>query len=166
MLRDERPEMDGEEPATLLLIEDNEDDVEIVRRTLGRSGAGARLRVVRDATQAMQALRASAREEPGGAIVVLLDLLLPVVDGIDVLRAIREDQSLRDTPIVVLTGSSDIDLLRRCMALGTNMYLLKPLNVADVMNILLGVRRYWGPGGQPRRLPARQSEPAMQRSGA
>ena len=132
-----------DEAATILLIEDNDDDVEMVKRTLGRSGAPARLRVVRDAAEAMQTLRVTARDDPGGQTVVLLDLLLPAVHGLEVIEAIRADQRLADTPIVVLTGCSDVGLLRRCMELGTNMFLLKPLNVADVMNILVGAHRYW-----------------------
>jgi len=150
-----------EDPATLLLVEDNEDDVEIVRRTLGRSGTAASLLVLRDASEAVEVLRARTHEDPRSDVVLILDLLLPISHGIDVIQAVRQDPALRDTPIVVLTGCSDIGLARRCMELGTNMYLLKPLDVADVMNILLGVRRYWRQPGTP---PKRPSQPAMQRN--
>jgi CheY-like chemotaxis protein len=153
-----------EEPATILFIEDNDDDVEMVKRTLGRSGVPARLRLVRDAAEAMQTLRATARDDPDGQMVVLLDLLLPAAHGLDVIEAIRTDERLADTPIVVLTGSSDVGLLRRCMELGTNMYLLKPLNVADVMNILVGVRRYWRSTEGPDGASERQPVPMRQRS--
>jgi CheY-like chemotaxis protein len=156
-----RLEVDQDEGApSILLVEDNEDDVEMVKRTLGRSGTAARLRVLRDASDVIDVLRARDREDPRSDIVVVLDLLLPVLHGVDVIRSIRQDPALRDTPIVVLTGCSDIELLRRCMELGANMYLLKPLDVADVTNILLGVRRYWR---QASNLPARRSWPAMQK---
>jgi len=165
VLREERPGVDGvEEAVTLLLIEDNDDDVEIVRRALERSGVGARLQVARDGLEGMEALRTGARDGSDTPVVLLLDLVLSASHGVDVIQAVQADRHVRETPIVVLTGSSDIGLLRRCFELGINMYLLKPLDVADVMNILLGVRRYWAPVGQPRRLPARQSEAAMQRS--
>lgn len=131
------------EPATLLLVEDNDDDIAMVRRTLDRSGTEARLRVAHDAATAMQALRAAVHEHADGNIVVLLDLLLPAVHGIHVIQTIRQDQQLADTPIVVLTGSSDVGMARRCLELGANMYVLKPLDEADVMSILVSAIRYW-----------------------
>lgn len=153
----------AEAAATILLVEDNDDDVEMVKRMLGRSGAGARLEVVGDAAEVLHTLRSSARDDPSVPIVVLLDLLLPAAHGLDVIQAIRADRRLAGTPIVVLTGCSDITLLRRCMDAGTNMYLLKPLNVADVMNILLGVRRYWGSIEDRDELAERRRRPIAQR---
>ena len=165
MLRREGPMVDHAEIlATFLLVEDNEDDVEIVKRTIARSGVAAHLRVVSDGREAMEALRMKAGEASGPPVAVLLDLLLPASHGVDVIQAIRADRLLRETPIVVLTGCSDTELLRRCIELGTNMYLLKPLDVADVMNIVLGVRRYWGPGSQPDGASGSPAQPAMQRS--
>jgi CheY-like chemotaxis protein len=150
--------------ATILLVEDNEDDVEIAKRTVARSGVAAHLQVVRDGREAMEALQTKARERSGPPIVVLLDLLLPASHGVDVIQAIRADRRLQEIPIVVLTGCSDMGLLRRCVELGINMYLLKPLDIADVMNILLGVRRYWSGTGQGESASESRVQPALQRS--
>ncbi len=129
--------------ATILLVEDNEDDVEIARRTIARSGVAARLVVARDGREALASLRNAFNGSSSAPAVMLLDLLLPAFHGTDVIREIRSDPRLACIPIVVVTGCTDLGLLHECVELGTNMYVLKPLNVADVVNILVGVKKFW-----------------------
>ena len=136
--------------ATILLVEDNEDDVEIARRTIARSGVAARLIVARDGREALASLRNGFNGSSTAPAVMLLDLLLPALHGTDVIREMRSDPRLACIPIVVVTGCTDLGLLRECMELGTNMYVLKPLDVADVMNILVGVKKFWPPQAQDR----------------
>ena len=130
----------------ILLIEDNEDDVEIVRRILGRSVVAIRLAVACDGREAQQLLFDAEREGRGEAWLpdlVVLDLGLPKIDGLHILRRMKAESQTRAVPIVVLTGSSDESQLHACMDLGTNLYLFKPLDIADVMNIVTGVQKYW-----------------------
>jgi len=132
----------------ILLIEDNEDDVEIVRRILDRSVGTLRLHVARDGQEAQELL--FCRDREGGPRarasppdLVLLDVGLPKVNGLDILRRVKADPRVRWVPIVVLTGSTDENQLRACMDLGANLYLFKPMDIADVMNIITGIQRYW-----------------------
>ncbi len=131
-----------DEAINILLIEDNEADVEIARRMLERSGSTVRLHVAKDGQEALDFL---FRRVKRGLVpfpdLVLLDLALPLVDGLDVLRNMKAEADLRDLPVVVLTGSTE--RLRECMELGTNMYIIKPMALADVMNILAQAQRYW-----------------------
>ncbi len=133
----------------VLLVEDNELDVEIAKQVFARSGAAAYLHVVRDGPEAVDFLyrhryrgnRFRASPLPD---VVLLDLNLPTGNGIDILRQMKADPRLRTIPVVVLTGNRGEKVLRESMELGTNLYLLKPMAIADVMNMVAGVQKYWG----------------------
>jgi CheY-like chemotaxis protein len=135
-------------PLEILLVEDNDDDVEAVRRILARSGIASELHWARDGEEALAFL--ARRRHAARVGLVLLDLFLPRMDGLDILRAIRGDWTLAAIPVVVLTGSAGDTAIRECLELGSKMYLLKPLDVADVANILQGVRRYWARGAAGR----------------
>jgi len=136
-------------PIHVLLVEDNDDDIEIAKHVLAKSGVAARLHIVRDGREALDFLyhRRRWRDRRGGGSVVpdlaLLDLRLPKIDGLAVLQQMRSDRRLRSIPVVVLTGEANDRLLRACMEFGANMYLVKPMAMEDVMNILAGVQRYW-----------------------
>ena len=75
--------------------------------------------------------------------LVLLDLNMPLVGGLDVLRRMKADPSLQSIPVVVLTGETDQELMHECMGLGSVMYLVKPMDLADIMNVVVGVRKQW-----------------------
>ena len=133
----------------IILVEDNEDDVEQVRRVLARSGLDARLLIAMDGQEARDVLSKAKRasEAPGKGTqryrLVLLDLHLPQVDGRDLLRWMKAEPALRSVPVVVLTGSAAQELIRECMELGCQMYILKPIDIADIANIVWGVGRFW-----------------------
>jgi CheY-like chemotaxis protein len=134
-------------PFEILLVEDNDDDVAIAQRALAKSGMPSHLRVAKDGQEALDVLlRRGPSADAGDETtrlpdVILLDLGLPVVSGLDVLRRVKANPALRHIPVVVLTGSADEELLRLCMELGTNMYLVKPMALADAMNIVVGMQR-------------------------
>ena len=140
-------------PAALdiLLVEDSDDDVAMVRRVFSKVGIPCGLHTARDGQEALDYLfrRGKDRDAPAPDLV-LLDLRLPTVGGLDVLRRMRTDQGLSAIPVVVLTGSEDEEDLRECMALGAEGYLVKPFKVGNVRDILIEVRCYWASLGRVR----------------
>ena len=133
----------------VLLVEDNEIDVEITRRVLATSGLNVRLLVARDGKEALDVLfgetgRGSpASEDTQPPRLIVLDLGLPGIDGREVLRRIKNDAILCPIPVAVLTGSTDKGSMLECMAMGGNMYFVKPMTVADVVNVVTAVQKYW-----------------------
>lgn len=135
----------------VLLVEDNDLDVEIVKRVFARSGVAAHLHVVHDGPEAMQFLyrrrypnpRARLEAAPQLPDLTLLDLNLPTGSGSDILRQMKADPRISPIPVVMLTGDGSVRMRRESMELGANLYLLKPITNADVMNIVADVRRYW-----------------------
>ncbi len=118
------------ESKTLLLIEDNEDDVFLMRRALKKAGIDQPLQVVMDGQEALDYLGAAGKfadraqfPEPS---LVFLDLKLPYVHGFEVLDWIRRQDSLKDLPVVVLTSSPEERDRRRAHELGAKAYYVKP----------------------------------------
>jgi CheY-like chemotaxis protein len=132
----------------VLLVEDNEIDIEITRRIVERSDAPIDLTVARDGAEALALLfgdpqRAGAARGPLLPRLVMLDLSLPQVDGQEVLRRIKNHPDLCPVPVAILTGASGDRPLIECLRLGSNMYFVKPLSIADVTNLVSAVRQYW-----------------------
>jgi CheY-like chemotaxis protein len=123
--------MTEENRAAILFVEDNPFDVALTLRTLSRCGLSERIVVARDGAEALDYLFAtgayshrSAEDRPG---LVLLDLKLPKVNGIQVLQWIRADKRTKDIPVVVLTSFEDDRDVVEVYRLGVTGYLLKPL---------------------------------------
>ena len=139
----------------IILVEDNEDDVEQVKRVLARSGLDARLLIALDGQEARDVLSRAKRaseapaEGPQRSRLVLLDLQLPQADGRELLRWMKAEPALRSVPVVVLTGSAAQEPIRECLELGCQMYLLKPIDIADIANIVWGVGRFWTGSAAP-----------------
>jgi len=133
----------------VLLVEDNEIDVEITRRVLATSGLNVRLAVARDGNEALDVLfgetgRGSpAWEDTQLPRLIVLDLGLPGIDGREVLRRIKNDSSLCPIPVAVLTGATEAGPMLECMHIGGNMYFVKPMTVADALNVISAVQKYW-----------------------
>jgi CheY-like chemotaxis protein len=128
-------------PLPVLLVEDNEIDIEITRRVVSRSPLPIDLTVAHDGAEAL-ALLLGERSAPLPRLI-LLDLRLPLFDGREVLRRIKNHPDLSPVPVAVLTGASGERPLKECLRLGSNMYFVKPISVADVTNLVSTVRRYW-----------------------
>src|SRR5438034_7844140 len=107
----------------ILLVEDNPSDAELTQRALRKSELGARVAVARDGAEALEYLL-NDRPKPK---VIFLDLKLPKIDGIEVLRRARTDQRTRSVPIVVLTSSHEERDIAECYKLGVNSYVVKPV---------------------------------------
>ena len=132
---------------TILLVEDNPDDEELTRRAL-RSGMILNpLEVVRDGAAALDYLLAPGtdvgRDPEDLPVVVLLDLKLPKVDGLEVLRRLRAAGRTRHLPVVVLTSSTEEQDLVASYRLLANSYVRKPVNVVEFSEAVRTLGIYW-----------------------
>ena len=142
---------------TILLVEDNPDDQVLTLRALQQADRAVEVTAVRDGTEAIDFLTASGshagrdpRQLPG---LVLLDLKLPKIDGIEVLRRIRADARTRRLPVVVLTTSTEERDIAGCYLHGANSYIRKPVDFAEFSNVLRHVAHYWLEVNEPPPVP-------------
>jgi CheY-like chemotaxis protein len=138
----------------ILLIEDDENDVVMIRHSLKKARVTLSLQVVRDGREALAYLSGEGRyaspEFPIPALV-LLDLNLPKMDGFEVLRCARQQPHLDSIPVVVLTSSLDPRDADRAYALGANSFLSKPADFRDTVRLMLVLISQWLPAGSHRR---------------
>ena len=131
----------------LLLVEDSENDVELTRRAFEKSKVVNEIVVAKDGEEALDYLFATGshagRDPKMMQAVVLLDIKLPKVDGLEVLRRMRADSRTRIIPVVVLTSSDEETDIRTSYDLGANSFVRKPVNFTDFVEFarLLGV--FW-----------------------
>ena len=131
----------------LLLVEDNDDDVELTLRALRRNRVANRVDVVRDGAEALEYLFATGshkgRDVRDAPNLVLLDLKLPKVGGLEVLERLRADPRTRRLPVVVLTSSNVESDLARSYDLGANSYIRKPVDFTQFMEAVNQLGLYW-----------------------
>jgi len=125
--------------ADILLVEDNPNDAELTQRALRKSDPGARLAIARDGAEALEYLL-STRPKPR---VIFLDLKLPKIDGIEVLRRLRADDRTRSVPVVVLTSSQEERDIKECYKLGVNSYVVKPVEFDEFYKAVADLGIYW-----------------------
>jgi CheY-like chemotaxis protein len=132
---------------TIMLVEDNPDDEELTLRALRQAKIANEVIVARDGSEALEYLFATGRyagrprdELPA---VVLLDLKLPKLSGIDVLRRLRADPVTKLVPVVVLTSSSEDEDMLRSYASGANSYVRKPVDFAAFASAVAQLGIYW-----------------------
>ncbi|MFB3924764.1 MAG: response regulator [Syntrophales bacterium] len=131
----------------IVLVEDNPTDVELTLDALKRHNLANRVKVLRDGAEALDYVFGtgiySGREMSKHPRIILLDLKLPKVDGLEVLRRIRSDERTRLIPVVVLT-SSDQDYDRiESYRLGVNSYIVKPVEFENFAGAVAGIGFYW-----------------------
>jgi two-component system response regulator len=136
----EKLPVDTNEAVEILLVEDNPNDVQLTLHALKRHRLTNRIRVVRDGAEALDFLFADGAEVPK---VVMLDLKLPRVDGIEVLRAIRADSRTRMIPVVVLTSSREERDIAQTYDLGANSYIVKPVDFEQFTEAVRQLGLYW-----------------------
>ncbi|GAA2367540.1 response regulator [Dactylosporangium salmoneum] len=124
----------------VLLVEDNPDDLELARLAFARGSLATTVDVARDGAEALEYLLAPGAEPPQ---VVLLDIKLPLVDGIDVLRRVKADRRTRHIPVVMLTSSALDRDLHACYELGANSYIVKPVDMEQFMAAVNNIGVYW-----------------------
>lgn len=132
---------------TLLLVEDNANDEALFFRALVKNQLSPRVEVARDGAEAIDFLLARgahAKRDPSDLpIAIFLDLNLPKIDGLGVLRAIRAEPGLMHIPVVMLTTSADDKDRRECYAAGCNSYVQKPVALKDFAEVVRVMITYW-----------------------
>lgn len=123
----------------VLLVEDNPADEELTLRSLKAINLANKVHVARDGAEALDFLFGSNSRPK----VVLLDLKLPKVDGLEVLARIRGDDRTHTLPVVVLTSSREEPDIKRCYELGVNSYIVKPVNFDAFVKAVSEVGLYW-----------------------
>ena len=137
----------------ILLVEDNADDEELTRRALKKSNVSNPLVVVRDGAEALDYLFArgefAGRDVEEIPQVILLDLKLPKIDGLEVLRQIRADARTKLFPVVILTSSTEEQDMLRGYGLGANSYIRKPVDFTQFVEAVRQLGLYWLVLNQP-----------------
>ncbi len=126
-------------PVTIIMVEDDEGHARLIERNIRRSGVNNEIRPFTNGTAAIDYLfgsdgTGSAHKEE--ALLVLLDLNLPDMSGIDILRRVKENRFLKYVPVVVLTTTDDEHEIKRCYELGCNVYITKPVNYESFANAI------------------------------
>jgi CheY-like chemotaxis protein len=136
----------------ILLVEDSANDVALSLAALEEINLANEVVVVRDGQQALDFLHRRGEHEgrtDGNPAVVLLDLKLPKVDGIEVLTQVKRDPALKAIPIVMLTSSREEQDLARSYGLGVNAYVVKPVAFQDFVAALKELGLFWAVVNQP-----------------
>jgi DNA-binding response OmpR family regulator len=136
----------------ILLVEDDKRDVELTLIALERSQLANDVVVLRDGAQALDYLLRTgdhAERAEGNPAVILLDLKLPKVDGLEVLRVVRATDSLRSVPVVMLTSSQEENDVVRSYELGVNAYVVKPVDFKQFVGAIADLGVFWAVLNEP-----------------
>jgi len=131
--------MTDPEAVDILLVEDNPNDAELTQRALKKTSLAARVEIARDGAEALEYLF-SRRPKPR---VIFLDLKLPKIDGVEVLRRLRNEENTRSIPVVVLTSSQEERDITECYKLGVNSYVVKPVEFDKFYKAVSDLATYW-----------------------
>ncbi len=127
------------QPVTIIMIEDDEGHARLIERNIRRSGINNDIVPFTNGTAAVSYLfggDGTGLEHKGRALLILLDLNLPDMTGIDILRRLKENRYLKTAPVVVLTTTDDSQEIKRCYELGCNVYMTKPVNYDRFANAI------------------------------
>jgi len=127
----------------ILLVEDNPDDEALTLRAMRKSGIINTVTVARDGAEALRLIFADASAGATLPGLILLDLNIPKVDGLEVLRRIRADERTVIIPVVVLTSSAQDEDIRRSFHGGANAYVRKPVNFAEFTDAIETIGKFW-----------------------
>jgi len=127
---------------SVLLVEDNQDDIDLTLHSFRRNNFANEIKIAMDGEEALRYL---ARSKDGHArpALILLDLKLPKISGLEILENIKSDRDLRRIPVVVLTSSEEAKDVDECYRLGANSYIVKPVDFKRFMEALRTLGFYW-----------------------
>jgi two-component system response regulator len=150
--------MNETDAAELLLVEDNPQDLELALRALRKANLAGRVAIARDGSEALDYIFCegthAARSMANGPKVILLDLKLPKVDGLDVLRRLKQDSRTKTIPVVVLTSSKEQRDIVESYDLGVNSYIVKPVDFQRFTEAVSTLGLYWLMLNQPPKVDA------------
>jgi CheY-like chemotaxis protein len=137
----------SQEAAEILLIEDSRDDVAFFVHTFQKAGLAARLQVIHDGAEALEFIfcagRHAKRNPASRPKVIFLDLKLPKVNGLEVLRRLKSDPRTKTIPVVALSSSQEQRDLRESYELGVNSYIVKPMDFDEYAQSVRVLGQYW-----------------------
>lgn len=136
----------------ILLVEDNPRDLELTLVALERSRLANDVVIARDGAEALDYLNCTGKyagRARGNPAVVMLDLKLPKVDGMQVLEAVKRDEQLRHIPMVVLTSSKEEQDLLKSYSLGANAYVVKPVDFQEFLHAVQELGGFWAVLNEP-----------------
>jgi CheY-like chemotaxis protein len=136
----------------ILLVEDDPKDIELTINALSEYNLANEIVVARDGVEALDYLYrrdAFAQRPEGNPIVILLDLKMPRVDGIQVLKQIKADKQMRLVPVVILTSSRESRDLAECYQLGVNAYVVKPVRFSEFVTAVKEIGVFWALINEP-----------------
>ncbi len=131
---------------TILLAEDNPNDIELTLEAMTDNNLANHVDVVKDGVEAIEYLRREGKykdRKDGNPAFVLLDIKMPRMDGIEVLRIIRSDPKLKTLPVVILTSSREEQDLINSYNLGVNAYVVKPVNFHEFISAVKQIGVFW-----------------------
>ncbi len=126
-------------PVSIIMVEDDEGHARLIERNIRRSGVNNEIIPFSNGTEALDYLfgsDGSGLKHKGKALLILLDLNLPDMTGIDILRRVKENKYLKSAPVVILTTTDDLQEIKRCYELGCNVYITKPVNYDSFANAI------------------------------
>lgn len=136
----------------ILLVEDNKNDVELTLNSLAKYNLANEVIVTRDGAEALDYLCRQGNfkmRAEGNPAVILMDIKMPKVDGIEVLRQIRKSDNLRMIPVVMLTSSREEGDLLKSYSLGVNAYVVKPVDFHDFVEAIRHLGIFWAVVNEP-----------------
>ncbi len=131
---------------TILIVEDNPQDVELMMEALDMKSLANQIIHVQDGVEALDYLRyegSFSDRQKGNPTVILLDIKMPRMDGIELLEIIKQDEKLKSIPIVMLTSSREEPDLIKCYELGVNAYVVKPVDFNDFLHAVKQIGVFW-----------------------
>ena len=123
-------------PVTIVMIEDDEGHARLIERNIRRAGVNNEIVPFANGTDALAFLFDPAKNVASRHLLILLDLNLPDMTGIDILQKILADQQTMRSPVVVLSSNDDVREIQRCYDLGANVYITKPVNYEGFANAI------------------------------
>jgi CheY-like chemotaxis protein len=126
-------------PVKIVMVEDDEGHARLIEKNIRRAGVNNEILPFKNGTEAVSFLfgpDGSGSANSGQALLILLDLNLPDMTGVDILKRVKENEHLKRTPVVVLTTTDDAVEIQRCYDLGCNVYITKPVNYESFANAI------------------------------
>jgi len=156
---------DGRAAPVILVVEDSADDEALMVRALRRAGVAMQVVVVRDGAEALRYLLTETALHRNRPRVVLSDLKLPKLNGLELLRSLRADARTATLPVVLFSSSAQDADLQQAYALGANSYIRKPVDSQQFADTVRQIGEYWLELNEASPAAARGRDPAAQRCG-